>query len=192
LDAITKFRTAIGGWKFDMTTDVTATKFNDQAFYDELGLEIFTYFQWKAIAGFFGRAWFKRIWVLQEIIHGNPRVVVIGGYMLDFELVWNTVKLISRSGWAIHLASIAWGASLSLSTSQIDGMVLHGVDLIYTANGFSISKLNGFESELHRDLLNLVHGATTPYERRYAFQNLRFIHHRILALQIRETESSPL
>jgi hypothetical protein len=48
-------------------------------------------------------------------------------------------------------------------------MVLHGLDLIYTANGFSISKLNAPEGELHRDLLNLVHGATTPYERRYAF-----------------------
>jgi hypothetical protein len=38
LDGITKFGTAIGGWKFDMTADLTATKFNDQVFYDELGI----------------------------------------------------------------------------------------------------------------------------------------------------------
>jgi hypothetical protein len=145
---------------------VKGIPFNDQGFYRELGLEIFSPDQWKAVIGLSGRRWFKRIWVLQEIVLGNPTEFIIGSHILEAWLVQVTAMFLCRSDWSPNLPLIAldeWTYGPLLET------VLIGWDIIWTAANLKTWKQDGPQRESHYVILNQIHSATTASERCYAF-----------------------
>ena len=122
--------------------------------------------QWKAVIGFFGQRWFKRIWVLQEIVLGNPTDFIIGNHILEAWLVQFTAMFLCRSDWSPNLSSIALDG---WTNGPLPETVLIGVDIIWTAANLKTRKQDGPQRESHHVTLNQIHSATTASERCYGF-----------------------
>jgi hypothetical protein len=140
--------------------------FNDPKFYEKTGLEPFRIAQWELIAHFLARRWFRRLWVLQEIVLGTPTNVVIGHYILEFEALQFTVGFLNMSRWD---SSIASRVLYPTTKSQMREFAKFGTFVVHTALSMGACKDKGPELPANRRYLRRVHGARNPYERRYAY-----------------------
>ncbi len=72
-----------------------------RATYDDLGIEYVTSDEWFAFAGINRRAWFQRVWVVQEVIFATKAVYLLGSHCLGNGEIFSRVsKLLLESGWS--------------------------------------------------------------------------------------------
>jgi hypothetical protein len=167
ISLLTKFGNAVKNLGVEMSswTDFT---FNNSSFYDLVGLEPFQTRDWVIIFHFFARRWFKRLWVLQEVVLGRPTNFIIGPHALDFGAVSSTVVFLTMSDWMQSLKTIMQ----DLATKSLHDFLTAdrdiGPSLLFKAHILEDCKEDGPEDKKN-NRLRTVHGATNPYQRRYAY-----------------------
>jgi len=167
ISLLTKFGNAVKNLGVEMES-WTDFAFNSSQFYDLVGLEPFQTRDWEIVFHFFARRWFSRLWVLQEVVLGRPTNFIIGHHALDFGAVSLTVVFLYMSDWMPSLKAIMQ----DLATKNLDDFLTGprdiGPSLLYNAYLLEDSKEDGPEDKKYGRLRTL-HGATNPYERRYAY-----------------------
>ncbi|KAI1416267.1 HET-domain-containing protein [Hypoxylon sp. FL1857] len=56
--------------------------------------------QWKALASLFGRTWFTRAWVVQEIVLARKITVLCGGYTFDWDAIVSASEFMAKQASA--------------------------------------------------------------------------------------------
>ncbi|KAJ3533941.1 hypothetical protein NM208_g7761 [Fusarium decemcellulare] len=80
----------------------------------ELGIPFDNFASWDSFSEFFDRAWFQRMWTVQEIIQARKAIVVCGAYSLPWEYVSAAARWFCHKAKAIH----------ERNKRQVDGMCL--------------------------------------------------------------------
>ncbi|KAF5022162.1 hypothetical protein F66182_5749 [Fusarium sp. NRRL 66182] len=80
----------------------------------ELGIPFDDDESWNAFSQFFDRAWFQRIWTVQEIIQARKAIVVCGAHSLPWEHVSAAARWFCHKAKAIH----------DNNSREVDGMCL--------------------------------------------------------------------
>lgn len=143
--------------------------FNDPEFYDQAGLEPFSQTQWELIVRFLSRRWFRRLWVLQEIVLGDPTKVIIGPFSLAFEALQLAVLFLTMSGWGSALVQMTFYPTFEDTQGQVKEAEDFGMLLIHTAVALRACKDEGPEYWANKRHLELHYGARDPYERCCAY-----------------------
>jgi hypothetical protein len=167
ISLLTKFGNAVKnlGVEMESWTDFT---FNSSQFYDLVGLEPFQTRDWEIVFRFFARRWFQRLWVLQEVVLGRPTNFIIGHHALDFRAVSLTVVFLSMSDWMPSLKAIMQDLATKNLHDFLTGPREIGPSLLFKAYLLEECKEDGPEDK-KSDRRMTLHGATNPYERRYAY-----------------------
>ena len=161
ISLLTKFGNAVKNLQVDMWSWKDFT-FNDPLFYDHVGLEPFQMSQWEIILRFFARRWFKRLWVLQEVVLGKPTNFIIGHHALEFEAVSLTVKFLFMSWWVPSLSSLPLHQASEDSHSRLAASGDNRPLLMYWAFVLEDCKEDGPENKDNTQL-KLLHGARDSY-----------------------------
>ncbi|CZR54836.1 uncharacterized protein PAC_04720 [Phialocephala subalpina] len=103
------------------------------------------------------RAWFKRAWVVQEVVFAQAMVVMCGSLCFNWELLLNASRFIHESRWSNQISQMAIRA--------MDGYYLDGVKMdpnIYSAwsdypedPGYAVLRIN--DASLKLNLLEHPH-----------------------------------
>jgi Heterokaryon incompatibility protein (HET) len=73
--------------------------FNDAKFYEEIKHEPLTTIQWKSIGEVLTRTWFRRLWVVQELVLAKEASVLCGGYVLPWDCLLSLSYCLWNMGW---------------------------------------------------------------------------------------------
>jgi hypothetical protein len=110
----------------------------DQGLFEEFDLGTpYTTAQWESILTFYGRHWFHRAWVIQEIALGRNILVSCGDWVAKWEVILEFAMWMRVQGWTAALrqrpelsgsATLALGINFLLHMTQISRMQQRGVD----------------------------------------------------------------
>jgi hypothetical protein len=99
---------------------------------------------------------------------GRPTNFIIGHHALDFGAVLSTVVFLSMSDWMPSVKAIMQDLATNNLHEFLTGPRDIGPSLIYKAYLLEDCKEDGPEDKKHTRFMT-IHGATNPYERRYAY-----------------------
>ncbi|KAF2114631.1 heterokaryon incompatibility protein-domain-containing protein [Lophiotrema nucula] len=68
--------------------------------YKALGVDPIKREDMSCLAGFLGRRWFNRVWIVQEAVFAQQILFLCGDYTIDPKTLFNVGKLLCLSGWA--------------------------------------------------------------------------------------------
>ncbi|KAH8731674.1 hypothetical protein GQ44DRAFT_822547 [Phaeosphaeriaceae sp. PMI808] len=72
----------------------------EPATYEALGIDFIDSKQLRCVAGFLGRKWFGRLWIVQEAVFAQDIIFLCGNYMIEQETLIGMGKLLILSGWS--------------------------------------------------------------------------------------------
>jgi hypothetical protein len=111
---------------------------DDRGIFEELDLGTpYTTAQWESILTFYGRHWFHRAWVIQEIALGRNIAVSCGDWVAEWEVILEFAMWMRVQGWTAALrrrpelsgaATLALGLNFLLHMAQLSRMQQRGVD----------------------------------------------------------------
>jgi hypothetical protein len=157
-------------------------KFNDSAFFDAMGIEAWSEEDWKALSDFYARSWFRRQWVVQEVVLPKQAVVFCGDNGMDWiHFISFTRLYLATRDWNVGLTNLESefhkaGDSTTIE-STIDFVALTNVETKGPTKDEILLKIgSGFRSSSERFdafLLHTVHRlrgreATLPADHVYA------------------------
>jgi hypothetical protein len=153
--------------------------YQNQASCRKLGIPEMSHFLWLSLTAFFQRSWFKRAWIVQELIFARNAVVVCGDYVLPWATIGNTVTFLATSGWhdLLHTATLRQVSVVRKDPGKYREMLRTDTDVGMTSV-YLESKRAGIEARsnllpLHY-LLQVFRytSAGDPRDHIYAFLNL--------------------
>src|ERR1700761_7939714 len=77
----------------------TYLTFNDSKFYEDINRPALTTPQWEAIAQFFTRRWFKRLWVIQETVLAKNTCLLCGEQVWTWDNILVFGLFLYKSAW---------------------------------------------------------------------------------------------
>lgn len=86
----------------------TYLTFNDPRFYEDIKRQPLTIPQWEAIAQFFTRRWFQRMWILQESVFAKDACILCGEEAWRWGNVLLFALFLYQSAWGQNLRQIHW------------------------------------------------------------------------------------
>ncbi|KAH7361169.1 heterokaryon incompatibility protein-domain-containing protein [Pyrenochaeta sp. MPI-SDFR-AT-0127] len=100
---------------------------NDEEFFSAAGIACFSLSDWGALGRFFSRAWFHRVWTVQEMVMGQSRsrdpAVICGETVFSLQDIGCFIELAFTRGWIAKLKtteSVRTGHSSAGSGLGID------------------------------------------------------------------------
>jgi hypothetical protein len=75
----------------------------EDAFRSKLGIQPPSLDQWLSLVAFFNRQFFKRAWVVQEIVLSKRAEILCGSSAVPFNQVSTLVSFLTKTGWYEHL-----------------------------------------------------------------------------------------
>jgi hypothetical protein len=89
-------------------------EFNDPAFYQAIHRPPLTVSEWEAIAQFFTRRWFRRLWIVQELVLADEACILCGKDVWSWKASLMLALLLFLTAWWPHVRRIhAKGSTLS-------------------------------------------------------------------------------
>ena len=149
---------------------------------ETLGLPKWNHGDWDALGGILRRPWFRRIWVVQEVVMSRKATVVCG----EDELSWSQlVHLVRSVRFASHMQT--FGGSETTNARPVQGII----DIDRMRN----PRIRGIKSILLDSLLNFrSFESTEPRDKVYALLGMSAgtlnPDHDVLLLKFRSSESA--
>jgi len=123
----------------------------------------------KSIAAFFNRQYWKRVWIIQELVCAKDAVVLCGNSTVPFSAILNFHQSVNEVGEACHWPNVARDITLRTVPSpyitEIDSLKTFRDRSIETSQSSSPEKLNTLAGLLYD---SPVREATDPRDRIYA------------------------
>jgi hypothetical protein len=75
----------------------------DERDFSSYGVPAFTRSEWHSVLAFYSRTWFRRMWILQEVVLSQDSIVFCGFSYFQWSFISMTADFLCRSTWAADL-----------------------------------------------------------------------------------------
>ena len=90
----------------DLSLDAEPEAIWDKQQMDAMGLPHFPSFPWEALARFFERPYFRRTWVVQEVVVASDIIIRCGSFSISWEYVEYIARSLLATGWIRALKKV--------------------------------------------------------------------------------------
>ena len=90
----------------DVSLDAEPEDIWDKQQMDAMGLPHFPSFAWEALARLFERPYFRRTWVVQEIVVASDTIIKCGSFTINWECVEYIARSLLATGWIRALKKV--------------------------------------------------------------------------------------
>ena len=90
----------------DLSLDAEPEAIWDEQQMDAMGLPHFPSFAWEALARLFERPYFRRIWVVQEVVVASDTIIRCGSFTISWEHVEYIARSLLATGWIRALKKV--------------------------------------------------------------------------------------
>jgi hypothetical protein len=94
-------------------------EFNDVEFYAAMGIEPWSQEDWKVLLDFYTRSWFRRQWVLQEVIANDQALVFCGARGMPWPYFMDLTQFMISQRWEEGIMALESGFHKAGSPSSI-------------------------------------------------------------------------
>lgn len=159
-------------------------KFGDHALFSMIKTEPITTNEWLAIADFFSRTWFHRIWTTQEVALSQNLTFLCGDSIISKDTI---------TGFAKWVCNLHWDQALDGLRKDRESHPVCGIDVFCHTSQLIFQMRTGLENPETTALLKLLFGASTQKQMFVGFVGLMLIQnqHR-LASNPRDRVFAPL
>lgn len=95
-------------------------EFNDVEFYTAMGMEPWSQEDWKALWDFYTRSWFRRQWVMQEVIANDQALIFCGDRGMPWPYFMDLTQFMIGQRWVKAIMALESGFHKAGSPSSIE------------------------------------------------------------------------
>ncbi|KAK0507070.1 hypothetical protein JMJ35_010528 [Cladonia borealis] len=124
----------------DLSLDAEPEAIWDKQQMDAMGLPHFPSFPWEALARLFERPYFRRTWVVQEVVVASDIIIRCGSFTISWEYVEYIARSLLATGWIRALKKV-YGSNCIPNYVQTIGNIKAGFSELKGGPGIPLSLL---------------------------------------------------
>jgi hypothetical protein len=159
-------------------------KFNDRALFSKMRTKSITEKEWQAVADFFSRTWFHRIWITQEIALSRKLRFLCGNSEISKDDI---------AGFAKWICDLRWDRELHLLRKDATSHPVSGINAFYDAARLIYRMKTGLDNPETVATLEHLFGASSEEQLSVSFIGLMLLQNQHkLASNLRDKVFAPL